>query len=150
MSSSHGSKRRVHEAVSGATSTREVLHLYAGWYVLRWIWQRNRGTSLTHGELDTARQQALAQLAARNAGSPWLPAVGPTSASGRPEDVTRKAEARHFVRWIKVDAGSKLSRCCAMTPSNQRSRRWAAGAALRRYHRLGDCQRDMVTGFVWF
>lgn len=83
---------------------KELLHRYAVWHVLRRLRQRNRGAETTYGQLDTVRQRVRAAIGLLD----WLSSRGLTLATCRQGDldvwltsgdVSRRAEAGHFVRW---------------------------------------------------
>jgi hypothetical protein len=83
---------------------KELLHRYAVWHVLRRIRQRNRGTEATYGQLDTVRQRVRAAVGLLD----WLRTRGLTLATCRQadldawltsNDLSRRAETGHFVRW---------------------------------------------------
>lgn len=83
---------------------KELLHRYASWHLLRRIRQRNRGTEATYGQLDTVRQRVRAAVGLLD----WLRTRRLTLATCRQadldawlasNDVSRRAETGHFVRW---------------------------------------------------
>ena len=99
-------ERWVSRAVSEHASPedKELLHRYPAWHLLRRLRQRNRGAATTYGQLDTVRQRVRAALGLLG----WLRERGLTLANCSQADLdtwlasndaTRKAEARHFVRW---------------------------------------------------
>jgi hypothetical protein len=83
---------------------KELLHRYAVWHVLRRLRQRNHNADTTYGQLDVVRQQVRAAIGLLD----WLRGRGLTLASCQQadldawltsEDVSRRAEAGHFIRW---------------------------------------------------
>jgi hypothetical protein len=83
---------------------KQVLHRYAVWHLLRRLRQRNRGADTTYGQLDTVRQRVRAAVGLLD----WLRTRGLTLTTCRQADldawlasadVSRRAEAGHFVRW---------------------------------------------------
>ena len=83
---------------------KQVLHRYAVWHLLRRLRQRNRGVEATYGQVDVVRQRIRAAVGLLD----WLRVRGLTlAACGQGDldawlassDVSRRAEAGHFVRW---------------------------------------------------
>jgi hypothetical protein len=84
--------------------TKQLLHRYAVWHLLRRLRQHNRGTDTTYGQLDMVRQRVRAALALLD----WLRTRGLTLATcGQAdldtwlasENLSHRAAAGHFVRW---------------------------------------------------
>ncbi|MGH3790548.1 MAG: hypothetical protein ACRDQ9_07045 [Pseudonocardiaceae bacterium] len=83
---------------------KELLHRYAVWHVLRRLRQRNHGADTTYGQLDVVRQRVRAAISLLD----WLRGRGLTLATCHQadldawltsDDVSRRAEAGHFIRW---------------------------------------------------
>lgn len=84
--------------------SRELLHRYAVWHLLRRLRQRNRDTEATYAQFDLVRRRVRAAIGLLD----WLTARGLTLTTCRQSDleawqtsseVRNRAETGHFVRW---------------------------------------------------